>query len=206
MTMQRIKIITYIIILCLTVPIIHAQDTETHSALNGEWFFEEELSDDTDEQVEKAIKKSGGKATKKKGKERYRGGPEEQAIYDHISYDEMLTISYKQPEFRLTYDEDFNRVFHTDGRGRSVSASGKSAGDNKDFSFASWINEDKFIVESRPRDGGSIAESYSLSADGNQLTVELHLEPRSFMYPINIIRVYKKAANNPAVIKKGDKK
>jgi len=37
------------------------------------------------------------------------------------------------------------------------------------------------------------------------MTVELHLEPRSFMYPIEIIRVYKKADNNPALIQKGDK-
>jgi len=204
--MQQIKIFTYIIILSLPIPTMHAQETEIHSAFNGEWIFEEELSDDTDEQVEKTIKKAGGRATKKKGKGRYKGGPEEQAIYDHISYDEMLTIIYKQPEFRLTYDEGFNRVFHTDGRGRSVSASGKSAGDNKDFSFSSWVNENKFIVESRPRDGGSIAETYLLSADGNQLTVELHLEPLSFRYPIEIIRVYKKAENNPAVIQKEDKK
>jgi len=191
--MQQIRILTYIIILSLSIPALHARETVIHSAFNGEWIFEEELSDDTDDQVEKAIKKAGGRATKKKGKGRYKGGPEDQAMYDHISYDEMLTISYKQPEFRLTYDEGFNRVFHTDGRGRSVSASGKSAGDNKDFSFASWVNENKFIVESRPLDGGSIAETYSLSADGNQVTVELHLEPRSFRYPIEIIRVYKKA-------------
>jgi len=204
--MQQIKILTYIIILGLSIPTIQAQETEIHSAFNSEWIFEEKLSDDTDEQVEKTIKKAGGRATRKKGKGRYKGGPEEQAMYDHISYDEMLTIRYIRPEFRLTYDEGFNRVFHTDGRGRSVSASGKSAGDNKDFSFASWVNENRFIVESRPRDGGSIAETYSLSEDGKQLTVELHLEPRSFMYPIEIIRVYKKAENNPAVIQKGDKK
>ncbi len=203
--MQQIKILTYIIITGLSIPTLHAQETGIQSAFNGKWIFEEKLSDDTDEQVEKAIKKAGGRATKKKGKGRYKGGPEEQAIYDHISYDEMLTISYKKPEFRLTYDEGFNRVFHTDGRGRSVSASGKSAGDNKDFSFSSWVNENKFIVESRPRDGGSIAETYSLSEDGKQLTVELHLEPRSFMYPIEIIRVYNKAGNNPALIQKGDK-
>jgi len=203
--MQRIKILTYIVILGLAIPTIHAQETDNHSGLNGKWIFEEKLSDDTDEQVEKTIKKAGGRATRKKGKGRYKGGPEEQAIYDHISYDEMLTISYKQPEFSLTYDEGFTRVFHTDGRGRSVSASGKSSGDNKDFSFASWVNKNRFIVESRPRDGGSIAETYSLSEDGNHLTVELHLEPRSFMYPIEIIRVYKKAENIPAVIQKGDK-
>jgi hypothetical protein len=204
--MQKIKILTYIIILGLAVPTINAQETGIHSAFNGEWIFDEGLSDDTDKQVEKTIKKAGGRATKKKGKGRYKGGPEEQAIYDHISYDEILTISYKKPEFRLTYDEGFNRVFHTDGRGRSVSASGNSTGDNKDFSFASWVNENKFIVESRPRDGGRIAETYSLSADGSQMTVELHLEPRSFMYPIEIIRVYKNAENNPALIQKGDKK
>ena len=204
--MQQIIIFTYIIILSLPVITVHAQEPEIHLAFNGKWIFEEELSDDTDKQVEKAIKNAGGRATRKKGKGRYKGGPEEQAIYDHISYDEILTISYKQPEFRLTYDEGFNRVFHTDGRGRSVSASGKSIGDNKDFSFASWVNENRFIVESRPRDGGSIAETYSLSADGNQMTVELHLEPRSFMYPIEIIRVYKKTENNPAVIQNGDRK
>ncbi len=51
-------------------------------AFNGVWVINEELSDDTDKQVEKAIKDSGGKVgrTKKKGKGRYKGGPPEQAM------------------------------------------------------------------------------------------------------------------------------
>ena len=170
-----------------------AQEQIDHSGFNEIWVVNEELSDDTDEKVEKAIKKMGGKPTKKKGKERYRGGPEDQALYDHISYDNILRINYAAPEMRFTY-RAFERVFYTDGRGRTVSASGPQNGERRDYSFASW-DGNTLVVESRPLDGGRTLEKYSLQADGKQLRVELHLEPLSFLVPIEIVRVYDRKVN-----------
>jgi len=166
-------------------------------AFNGVWVINEELSDDTDKQVEKAIKASGGKVTrtKKRGKGRYKGGPPEQALYDHISYDDVLHFHYQSPEFRLSYDEGFERVFHSDGRRRSASASGIPRSERKDYAFASWSDSNKLFVESRPRDGGRTNEIYSLekSESGEDLLrVELKLNPLLFSGPLNIVRVYQR--------------
>lgn len=170
---------------------------DANSAFNGVWLINEELSDDTDKQVEKAIKASGGKITRteKKGKGRYKGGPPDQALYDHISYDDVLHFQYKAPEFHLTYDEGFERIFHADGRQRSASASGIPRAERTDFAFASWSGSDKLFVEARPRDGGRTSEEYSLqkSETGELLLrVELKLNPLMFAGPLHIVRFYQR--------------
>ena len=82
------------------------QEAQEHP-LVGSWLINEELSEDTDEAVEAAIIKAGGKVSKswfkKKEKGRYRGGPEEQELYDRISYDSILRIDYTEPEFWFGY-------------------------------------------------------------------------------------------------------
>ncbi|NNE38114.1 MAG: hypothetical protein HKN08_07395 [Gammaproteobacteria bacterium] len=155
----------------------------------GHWTINEELSDDTDKQVEIAIKAAGGRIprTDKKGKGRYRGGPKEHAIYDHISYDDSLHFQYLPPEFQLVYDDGFERIFHSDNRKRVVSASGTVAGDNQDFSFATW-DEGRLIIETRARDGGWIYEVIEATED--TLTVTLELNPSSFAEPIKVKRIY----------------
>jgi hypothetical protein len=172
---------------------------EDHSAFTGVWYINEEFSDDTDKQVEEAIKEAGGKIgrTKKKGKGRYKGGPPEQALYDHISYDEILHFDYDPPEFRLRYEEGFERVFHSDNRRRSASARGSAKRERKDFAFASWSGANKLFVESRPRDGGRTSEVYTLVKSSQTgevlLQAELNLNPLLFSGPIYIKRIYQRA-------------
>jgi hypothetical protein len=184
----------------IVCPVFVAAD-DGNPAFNGVWVINEELSDDTDKQVEKAIKASGGKIgrTKKKGKGRYKGGPPEQAMYDHISYDEILRFQYSEPEFRLIYDEGFERIFHSDGRRRTASASGTPRAERKDFAFASWSGSNKLYVEARPRDGGRTNEVYILqkSETGEDLLrVELKLSPLMFAGPLNIVRIYQRSSAN----------
>ena len=167
---------------------VHAEE-QGNKQIIGAWTINEELSDDTDKQVEKAIKKSGGKLdNNKKGKERYRGGPEDQELYDRMSYDQVLYINYVGEEFHFTYADGFSREFFSDGRSRVISASGSQRGDDKDYSFAAWEGE-VLNIESRPRDGGVIYESYSITPEG-QLRAELSLKPASFPVPVEIIRIY----------------
>ncbi len=180
---------------CLIVFAPSLTAAEDYSAFNGIWVINEELSDDTDKQVEKAIKASGGKIgrTKKKGKGRYKGGPPDQALYDHISYDEILNFQYNSPEFHLVYAEGFERIFHSDNRRRSASASGTPRGERKDFAFASWSGSNKLFVESRPRDGGRTSEVYTLvraPTGETLLQVELNLNPLMFGGPLYIKRFY----------------
>jgi hypothetical protein len=188
---MRLQLPLNVALTCLLFAGMHAASAESsieQLAYNGLWVINEKLSDDTDKQVERSILAAGGRATRG-GKGRYRGGPEEHALYDHISYDDVLEFNYTNPEFRLIYAEGFERHFYSDKRRRTVSASGTSNDDRQDFSFASW-DENKLLVESRVRDGGWILETYTLEADGKHLRVTMELQPSSFPVPINLTRIY----------------
>ena len=110
-------------------------------------------------------------------------------MYDHVSYDSILQIKINDPEVEFTYPKGYDRVFYTDDRSRTASASGDSKSDRQDYSFADW-EDGKLIVESRPRDGGWITETYSLQADGQQLRLVTSLKPSSFLVPIKIVRIF----------------
>lgn len=168
------------------------QEASVHP-LVGSWRINEELSEDTDEAVEAAIIKAGGKVAKswfkKKEKGRYRGGPEEQELYDRISYDDILRIDYTEPEFWFGYADGYQRVFHTDGRTRSVGASDHYANGGKDFSIGQWEGQ-VLYVEGRPRDGGFTLESYTVEADGKRLRAQLELKPANFGAAVKVVRIY----------------
>ncbi len=164
-----------------------------YQAFNGIWVLNVELSDDTDRQVEHAIKAAGGKITHarkrrtgKTGKYKYKGGPKNHALYDHVSYDEAFTFYSEYPRVWLGYLNNYTREFYADGRGRSASA---ADGELKDYSFASWHNN-MLYVEARPRDGGFTQEVYSLINKGAQLKVMLTLKPLNFSAPIKIMRIF----------------
>ena len=167
---------------------LHADDTDK---FNGVWVLNEELSDNTDRQIEKAVRKAGGsiRRPQKKGRHLYKGGPPEQELYDHLAYADVLRFHYVEPEFVFLYDNDFRRVFYSDGRGRTVNARGSAA--RQDYSFAAW-DGGRLYVEARPRDGGATHEVYSLEAQGQQLRAELEIKPVSFGAPVKITRIYDK--------------
>jgi hypothetical protein len=160
---------------------------------SGTWLINEELSEDPDEAIEQAIKDAGGRVRKKwfgkKEKERYRGGPEDQEMYDRITYDDVLRISNDKAEFWFGYEDGFQRVFHTDGRTRSVGASELYAEGAQDFSFGEWDGE-TLLVEGRPRDGGYSIETYSLMDDGARLKAEFVINPKNFGAIIKLTRIY----------------
>lgn len=168
------------------------QEAPVHPIV-GNWRINEELSEDTDEAVEAAIISAGGKVSRswfrKKEKERYRGGPEEQELYDRISYDTILRIDYTEPEFWFGYADGYQRIFHSDGRTRTVGASDHYANGGKDFAIAQWEGETLY-VEGRPRDGGFTLESYTVEADGTRLRAELELKPANFGAAVKVVRIY----------------
>ncbi|MBL4819976.1 MAG: hypothetical protein JKY98_03155 [Gammaproteobacteria bacterium] len=164
------------------------------SGITGHWTINEELSQNTDQQVEAAIKEAGGKVQRqgwfsKKEEDRYRGGPPEQELYDRISYDDILTINYSEPEFIFEYADNFTRIFHTDGRRQTTGVNAFFEEGGTDFSFANWDNE-ALLVEARPRDGGYTIETYTLQAQGGQLRVEMTIQPDNFGAAISLLRIY----------------
>lgn len=171
-------------------------DAENRQRMAGDWLINEELSDNSDDQVEEAIKEGGGKVARrflrKRPEDFYRGGPKEQELYDRISYDDVLRIEYAEPEFTFTYADNYQRIFHTDGRRRRTTANSFYAQGGEDFSFGNW-EAAALVVEARPRDGGFTLETYTLEEGGNRLRVEMTIEPESFRGAISLTRVYDRA-------------
>lgn len=171
-------------------------DVASRQQMVGNWLINDELSDNTDDQVEEAIKAGGGKVPRrffrKRPEDFYRGGPVEQELYDRISYDDVLNISYSESEFIFTYADNYQRIFHTDGRRRSITANSFYAEGGADFSFGNW-SAAALVVEARPRDGGFTLETYTLEEGGNRLRVEMSIEPDSFGAAIKLTRIYDRA-------------
>jgi hypothetical protein len=124
-------------------------------------------------------------------KERYRGGPAEQELYDRISYDREFTIAFGSDRYVFTYNGEFERPVWLDDRRRSVSLTALDA--VEDFSFAHWENG-ALLVEARPRDGGYAEERYRLINNGTQLEATLYLQPQSFTVGVEITRIFDRRA------------
>ena len=158
--------------------------------IEGQWYFNQDLSDVTDRKVEEALKAMGQKIERRlfdRRKDRYRGGPADQELYDRLSYDQTVNILLEENRFLFTYDDNFKRPVYLDNRSRSISLT--ALNELEDFSFAHW-EENDLLVEGRPRDGGFSNERYSLSEDGLQLNVEMYIMPGSFTAPVELTRVY----------------
>jgi hypothetical protein len=163
---------------------------QTPPDITGTWSVNEQLSDNTDKRVEAALRASGEKVQSSwfdRRKDRYRGGPSEQELYDRLSYDKVLTITPGANAYDFTYADNFSRPVYTDNRSHSVSLNALDA--VTDFSLGHWEGA-VFKVEAHPRDGGSVEESYRLINRGKQLQVDLRLRPKAFREPITLKRVY----------------
>jgi len=164
-----------------------AQDKQ---GFEGDWVINTELSDNTDKQVEEALRAMGEKVDRcwfGCEEDRFRGGPEEQELYDRISYDKQLHITLDEPEYLFIYEDNYRRFVYTDGRSQSVSLTGLD--EVEDFSFGHWEGN-TLLVEARPRDGGFANETYRLIDEGSHLQVTLYIHPRAFSVPVEMVRVY----------------
>lgn len=180
--------------LLLVTPLL-AQDPLPGERLTGRWLINEQLSQNTDDRVEAAIKAAGGRASRgffNRREDFYRGGPPEHELYDRISYDDVLVIEWQAPEFRFHYEDDYLRVFHTDGRRRRSTAADFYDGGGRDWSFG-YFEDAALIVEGQPRDGGFSLETYTLEAGDDRLRVEMIIQPASFGEPIELTRVFDRA-------------
>lgn len=163
--------------------------------LSGNWIFNAALSDNTDKKVERILRNMGEKVSRcwlNCADDRYRGGPEEQELYDRLSYDKTLSIELDEPAYQFTYGGDFQRPVYTDGRSQSVSLNRLETAN--DFSFAHWEGN-QLLVEGRPRDGGFSNETYSLVENGTRLKVEMYILPAAFTEPVELVRIYDRIVN-----------
>lgn len=165
-------------------------------ALTGRWVINDALSQNTDEQVEAAIKAAGGKVPRRwfggRQEDRYRGGPPEHELYDRLSYDDVLSIEWHAPQFRFVYEDGYERTFFTDGRRQTTGVSDYFRNGGEDPSFGEFADQ-ALLVEARPRDGGFTEERYVLEADGARLRIEMTLQPDNFGAPVRLIRIFDRA-------------
>ena len=110
-------------------------------------------------------------------------------MYDRLSYDDVLFIEHSDPEIRFTYEDDYLRIFHTDGRRRRSTANDFFEGGGTDWSEGGFEGG-TLVVEARPRDGGYTIETYSLVDGGNRLRIEMVIQPLSFGRPIELVRYF----------------
>lgn len=194
--MKSLKLMLPALLLSVALGEAAAQSTDIRTGIVGRWVINDELSDNTDDQVEEAIEAGGGKGGRgffNRKEDFYRGGPPEHELYDRISYDDELEISYTEPEFSFGYEGDFRRVFHTDGRRRRVSANSFYTEGGEDWSEGSF-DGNSLVVEARPRDGGFTIEIYTLEAEGQRLRIEMTIQPDSFREPIELVRYFDRAS------------
>ena len=195
MTFRKLAIRLFTLVILSGHQGLQAQDRDS---IAGSWIINSELSDDTDKQVGIALRAMGQKVSRcwfGCDEERFRGGPEEQELYDRLSYDKTLTIELGEPEYVFTYDDNYRRPVYTDGRSQTVSLTGLD--EVEDFSFAHWEG-DSLLVEARPRDGGFANERYSLVEGGIRLKAELYIQPGSFTEPVELVRIYDRLSAVPA--------
>lgn len=181
-----VRLLLPALLLCCSVA--RAQDAD--AALTGHWLINEQLSDNTDKQVERALKAAGERVRSSwfdRRKDRYRGGPADQELYDRLSYDPVLTISTIENGFDFEYADGFSRAVYTDNRSRAVSLTALDS--VEDFSLGHWENG-SFLVEAHPRDGGHASETYTLLANGSRLQVDFIIRPGTFSEDIVLKRVY----------------
>ena len=177
---------------CGTIFFLAGAQQSIQEQIVGGWVINDDLSDDTDDQVEKAIEASGGDGGRgffNRQEDFYRGGPPEHELYDRISYDDVLIVEYLDPEFRFTYEENYLRVFHTDGRRRRTTANDFYEGGGLDWSEGNFEGN-ALVVEARPRDGGYSLETYTIIDGGNRLRIEMFIQPLSFGEPIELVRYF----------------
>ena len=194
--MNPIKFSLHILLLTATLLLASRGMAQAEPSLAGHWLINEKLSDDTDDEVEKAMKKSGAKLMTHtwfdRRKDKYRGGPAEQEIYDRLSYDPVLTISRHDDSYLFEYADDYKTVVYTDNHSHTVSLNGLDA--SEDFLMGHWEGE-RFQVEMHPRDGGYVYATYTLidgsKKEGNKrLQALFTIKPGSFTEEIKLERVY----------------
>lgn len=194
----RIRFLLILFGLVLTAQSYGQDRMQLIQQFNGSWVINDDLSDNTDDAVEDAIREAGGKVKRRFLRRRpedfYRGGPAEQELYDRISYDDVLTIRIEEPELRFEYADNYVRLFHSDGRRRRTTANSFYEEGGSDFSFANW-RDAQLVVEARPRDGGFTLETYSLIDGGSRLRIEMLIEPDAFGAAIELVRVFDRAGD-----------
>lgn len=166
---------------------------------SGKWKFNEKQSDDPHKKFAEAMRqnRSGGGGGFE-GHHGMHGGvgsdPGAGNWHDRGSRGERsgmfeapveLTISYNAPVFRTIDNSGVDRSLYTDGRKNEV----ELPDGRKVVSTAHW-EEDSLVVESEGPNGGTMTQTYELSADGKQLFVKLRIPTPFGDQAVQIIRVY----------------
>ena len=97
---------------------------------------------------------------------------------------QQIDIDHEDPAFRIRFADDSENTFYTDGRMTEDLETGLLE------ARANWKKGRRIDIERESPQGGSITETYELSADGSQLFVKTKMEGSDRMPKITFKRVY----------------
>ena len=104
---------------------------------------------------------------------------------------QQFTIQHEDPSFRFRYSDDSERVFYTDGRMTEDLEAGLLE------AKASWKKGKRIEIERLSPHGGTLTETYKLSADGARLLVKTKMEGNGRMRKLTFQRVYDRVPAEP---------
>jgi hypothetical protein len=164
---------------------------EEPGSITGKWKLNEKESDDARKKIEDAMRDKmksgehgglfGGMRDHGFGGSRGSKG----SMKEHMVAPEVLTITFNDPELKITDEEGEEQIFYADGR-----KSERSMGEDRAVSYTSKWEDDSLIVEFESQNGGKFTQTYYLSTSGKQLYVKLRMKPVMLDEAITIVRVY----------------
>jgi hypothetical protein len=164
--------------------------------LSGTWKLNKELSDDAHQKMDQARKaqgdvppSSGGARGAWRGGANKDGGPRDPAAFAKAWA--TLTIHHEDPRLVIADGAGHEHFLYTDGREIAEERPRRGT-----VEIAAHWDEDRVVVEMKPERGPSRTETYSVAADGSQLTVVTRIEAHGPMPEITVRRVYDAVKEN----------
>jgi hypothetical protein len=163
---------------------------------SGTWKLNQELSENPREKMAESMSKGrggagggrgGGMGGEMRGGGGGRGGGREgmeERPGEREARIQQIDIDHEDPTFRIRFTDDSENTFYTDGRMTEDLEAGLPE------ARANWKKGRRIDIERASPQGGTITETYKLSADGSQLFVKTKIEGSGRMPKITFERVY----------------
>jgi hypothetical protein len=153
---------------------------------SGTWKLNQELSENPREKMAESMSKGRGGAGGGRGGGGRGGGREgmEERLGEREARIQQIVIDHEDPTFRIRLADDSENIFYTDGRMTEDLEAGLLE------ARANWKKGKRIDIERDSPQGGTITETYELSADGSQLHVKTKIEASGRMPKMTFQRVY----------------
>jgi hypothetical protein len=164
---------------------------------SGTWKLNQELSEDPRDKMAESMSKGRGEGGGRRGGEGMGGGMRgggggrgggregmQERSRELEQRFQQFTIDHEDPTFRIRFADDSESAFFTDGRMTEDLEAGLLEARGR------WKKGKRIEIERDSPQGGSITETYELSADASQLFVKTKMDGKGQSPKISFQRVY----------------